>query len=126
MPSVSTNAPQPSQPSTQVQYPTLSTEVIETPPTPLNQVSPVAPRIANKNFLPLSLRNSEIHVTLKVFVDTRGTALKAIIVKGVPNATAYDDSAREAALASTYNPGTRNGKPSTSWCTIDYNFGKPR
>jgi hypothetical protein len=87
--------------------------------------SPQVPRGA-KESLPTSLQDSEIKVSLKVFVDAAGRPLKVVILKGVEGSAGYNDSAQNAALASTYAPGTKNGKPTSGWLNMEFNFGKPR
>ncbi|MDR3672081.1 MAG: hypothetical protein P4L36_14635 [Holophaga sp.] len=85
--------------------------------------SPQIPRGARES-LPADLRDSEIRVSLKVFVDGTGRPLKVVILKGVDGG--YNDSAQNAALASTYAPGSKNGKPASGWLNMEFNFGKPR
>jgi len=86
--------------------------------------TPNQPRILNKNFLPPSLRNSDIHVSVRVWVDTNGRPQKVIVDKGVTGAAGYNDAAKQAAFESAYNPATKGGKPVNSWLIVDYNFGK--
>ena len=59
---------------------------------------------------------------MKVQVDSQGRPTKAIVVKGVNLASAYDESARQAAMASTYTSGTKDGRPVAGWCTVNYVF----
>jgi hypothetical protein len=97
---------------------------VETPPTFTNRVAPVVPRLVNKNFLPSNLRDNEIKVFLRIFVDAQGHPVKVVITQGVPGPFGYNDSAQKAALDSSYAPATRNGKPVTGWLTVEYNFGR--
>ncbi len=87
--------------------------------------SPQAPRVA-KESLPPALQDAEIRVSLKVFVDAAGRPLKVVILKGVDGAAGYNDSAQNAALASSFSPGTKNGKPASGWLNMEFNFGKPK
>jgi len=101
-------------------------ETVETPVSLVRRVSPTVPRIANKAFLPANLREGDIKVILKIFVDAQGHPVKVVIVQGVAGPFGYNDSAQNAALASGYAPATRNGKPTTGWMTLEYNFGKAK
>ena len=101
-------------------------ESAEIPPTITNRVPPVAPRMAIKNLLPLNLRNTDIKVSLKVFVDAHGRPLKVVITNGVEGPYGFNDSAQNAALASSYSPAQRNGKSTTGWVNIEYNFGRTK
>ena len=120
-------------PVTQVAQATIPTpavappqDVVETSPSfstraPLSQ----PPRAsAYKSFLPANLRDQDIKVTLKVFVDAQGHPVKVQIVNGINGPFGYNDAAQNSALASGYTPATRNGKPISAWLTVDYNFGK--
>jgi len=90
-----------------------------------HQGSPQVPRVA-KESLPANLQDAEIKVALKVFVDAAGRPLKVVILRGVDGNNSYNDSAQNAALASTYTPGTKNGKPASGWLNMEFNFGKPK
>jgi len=90
-----------------------------------HQGSPQIPRVA-KESLPANLQDAEIKVALKVFVDAAGRPLKVVILKGVDGNTSYNDSAQNAALASTYTPGSKNGKPASGWLNMEFNFGKAK
>jgi hypothetical protein len=92
-------------------------------PTVTRAGNPQMPRIARES-LPVELRDSEIKVSLKVFVDGTGRPLKVVILKGVDGG--FNESAQNAALASTYAPGSRNGKPASGWLNMEFNFGKAR
>jgi chemotaxis protein histidine kinase CheA len=97
----------------------------DAPPSLAKKAAPVAPH-PNKSSLPASLQNSNINVTVRVFVDNQGRPLKVLVDKGVEGSFGYNEAAREAALGSTYNPAVKDGKPATGWVTLDYNFGKPQ
>jgi serine/threonine protein kinase len=103
-----------------------STEVSETFAAITKKVPPVAPRIANKAFLPAHLREGDIKVSLKVFVSAQGSPLKVVILNGIDGPLGYNDAAQTAALNSQYVPATKNGKPTTGWVNVDYNFGRAR
>ena len=94
-------------------------------PVVTHQGSPQIPRVA-KESLPANLQDAEIKVALKVFVDAAGRPLKVVILKGVDGNTSFNDSAQNAALASTYTPGSKNGKPASGWLNMEFNFGKPK
>jgi hypothetical protein len=85
----------------------------------------VAPR-PNKSALPPALQNTDINVTVRVFVDNQGRPLKVLIDKGVEGSFGYNEAAREAALGSSYTPAMKAGKPVTGWITLDYRFGRPQ
>jgi len=99
-------------------------EAVETPVAITSRVAPIAPRVANKAFLPADLRNQDIKVSLRVFVDAQGRPLKVVIVKGVDGPFGFNGAAQKAAQDSTYAPATRNGKPVTGWVAVEYNFGR--
>jgi len=114
------------QPAATTPAPQPVTEAPETQPTIIRRVAPIAPRVVNKNFLPTALRNSEIRVSVRVFVDPQGRPLKVLVDKGIEGALGYNDSAKQAAYESSYAPATKAGKPVNGWITIEYNFGKPK
>jgi TonB family protein len=87
---------------------------------------PIQPRGVNKNFLAPSLRNSDIRVSVRVYVDAQGRPSKVVVDKGVEGAFGYNDAAKQAAYESAYAPATRGGKPINAWITVEYNFGKPK
>ena len=87
--------------------------------------NPQAPR-GGKDTLPANLQQSEIKVSLKVFVDAAGRPLKVVILKGVEGNSGYNDAAQNAALASTFAPGSKNGKASSGWLDMEFNFGRPK
>ncbi len=97
-----------------------------TPASMLQRVEPTPPRGLSRNQLPPDLRDSEIKVTAKVFVGVQGKPLKVMVQSVTVGAFGYDDSAKQAALQSTYAPATRGGVPINSWITVEYNFGKPK
>lgn len=92
----------------------------------LQRVEPTPPRGLSRNQLPPDLRDSEIKVTVKVFVGYQGKPLKVMVESGAVGAFGYGDAAKQAAFQSTYVPGTMGGKPINSWITVEYNFGKPK
>jgi len=101
-------------------------DIPESAATMTSRVSPMTPRIANKAMLPAGIRDQEVKVDLKVFVDAQGRPVKVVILQGVAGPFGFNDAAQNAALASTYAPATRNGKAVASWMTLEYNFGKVR
>jgi len=92
-------------------------------PTVARAGSPQMPRVARES-LPVELRDADIRVSLKVFVDGAGRPLKVVILKGVDGG--FNEAAQNAALASTYVPGSKNGKPASGWLNMEFNFGKVR
>ncbi len=120
-----TTAPTPApQQTTAAAQPQVSA-VPDTDATISRRANPVVPRTVNKNFLPPNLRNSDIKVTVKVFVDPQGRPLKVQIAQGV-DGFGYNDAAKQAAYESSYTPATKGGKPANGWTTVVYNFGKPK
>jgi hypothetical protein len=101
-------------------------KVVEVPPIITRRVNPVMPRVANKAFLTSNLRDGDIKVVLKVFVNLQGKPVKAVILQGVSGPFGFNDSATNASLASDYTPGTLNGNPVGAWLTLEYNFGMVR
>jgi hypothetical protein len=91
-------------------------------PTVAQKGNPQIPRVPRES-LPPDLRDAEIKVLLKVFVDGSGRPLKVVILKGVDG---YNESAQNAALASSYTPGSKNGKAASGWLNMEFNFGRPR
>ena len=80
-----------------------------------------------RNFLPSSQRNTDLKLQVRVFVDAQGRPLKAQVTSGgVDSRLPYAESAREAALQSTYRPATRGGKPVPGWATVSYSFRTPK
>jgi hypothetical protein len=94
-----------------------------TRPTVTQKSVPQAPRAGS---LPASLQQSELKVSLKVFVDAAGRPLKVVVLKGVEGNYGYNDAAQNAALASSYAPGAANGKPTSGWLDMEYDFGKAK
>ena len=88
----------------------------------------VAPSVPHpgKSSLPAALQNADINVAVKVFVDAQGRPLKVMIDKGVDGPYGYNEAAREAALSSSYAPAVKDGKATTGWVNLNYNFGKPQ
>nr|WP_320133643.1 energy transducer TonB [uncultured Holophaga sp.] len=69
----------------------------------------------------------ERSVTLKVYVDSMGRPQKTLVVSGVPGNYGFDESATAAALASTYQAATHDGKSVPGWVTRTYSFpARPR
>jgi cell division protein FtsN len=94
-------------------------------PTVTHQGSPLIPRVARES-LPPGLQNVEIRVALKVFVNAAGRPLKVVILKGVDGPPDFNEAAQNAALASTYAPGLKDGKPASGWLNMEFNFGRAR
>ena len=94
-----------------------------TRPSVTQKSTPQTPRAGN---LPASLQQSDLKVSLKVFVDAAGRPLKVVVLKGVEGNYGYNDAAQNAALASSYAPGAANGKPTSGWLDMEYDFGKAK
>jgi hypothetical protein len=94
----------------------------------LVQKSPAqAPLGVNKETLPAAVQQaSSIRVSVNVFVDPTGRPVKVLIKKGVDGNFGYNDAAQNAALASTFTPGAKGGKPAAGWVSMDYDFAKPK
>ncbi len=102
-------------------------------PAPVQDAQPTVTRLGSpqspagaKAALPPSLQDADIRVSLKVFVDPAGRPLKVVILKGVEGAAGYNDAAQNAALASTYAPAMKAGKPTSGWVNLEFDFGKPK
>jgi hypothetical protein len=91
-------------------------------PTIAQKGTPQQPRIA----VPPALQQSDIRVALKVFVDAAGRPMKAVITRGVEGDYGYNEAAQNAALASTFVPGKKDGKAVSGWLEMEFDFGKPR
>jgi protein TonB len=69
------------------------------------------------------LSGIEGKVFVKVLVDERGHAIKAMIAKRQPaDCQLFDTAALSAATLSRYSPGVVNGRPVKVWCLIPINF----
>ncbi len=68
--------------------------------------------------------DQEHQVTIKIFVDATGKARRVQFTENVPGTMGFDEAAEEAALASTYIPAKKNGKPVIGWLTKTYVFPK--
>jgi len=97
----------------------------EAPPVITQKTAPQPPQ-GTRESLPAALQQTNLRVALKVFVDAAGRPQKVVIVKGVEGNYGYNDSAQNAALASSYAPASRNGKPAAGWLDLEYDFGKPK
>ena len=95
----------------------------DVPPEVTRRLNPNPPP-GGREALPPGLRQADLKVSLRVFVDAAGRPVKAAIMKGVEGNHGYDDSALAAALGSRYAPASRNGKPVAGSLTLEYDFGK--
>lgn len=116
------SAPVAPAPAAPVAAPAASPAAV-TRPSVTQKSTPQTPRAGN---LPASLQQSELKVSLKVFVDAAGRPLKVVVLKGVDGNYGYNDAAQNAALASSYAPGAANGKPTSGWLDMEYDFGKAK
>jgi TonB family protein len=106
--------------------PKPAVEMVETPVAVAKQPPLLPPRSGSRKFLPPGLQNTEIKVGLKIYVNEQGTPLKVIVANGVEGHAGYNEAAQANAMATTFTPATRNGKPIKAWITIDYAFGLPK
>lgn len=97
---------------------------LDVQPSVAQLASPPTPKGARA--LPADQRQQDIKVALRVLVDASGKPEKTVVVKGVDGNYGYNDSAQSAAMAATYVPGRKNGKPAPGWMNLEINFGKPQ
>jgi len=81
-------------------------------------VAPVKLSYASRKYL-----TEDRSVTVKVYVDSTGRPQKVIVVKGVPD-SGIDEAVRDSALASSYKPGVRDGRPVAGWVSKTYTLAK--
>jgi hypothetical protein len=123
------DAPPPLQaaPAPQPVSPSQAPVPADTAPVCTNMVQPAMPSLHNRAAPLGNLANGPITLEIKVFVDAAGKPLMAHVTRGVPgDKWGFGDSAHDAAMASTYAPAIRNGKPVASFLTMVYNFGRVR
>jgi serine/threonine-protein kinase len=128
---------QPQAPSARTQTPTPAPTPVTAAPSPAQPAAPSKPAESVSNPVVLRLVSpqypsrarlarfepSRAHkVVLRVFVDEAGKPGKITIVEGVPGPYGFDESAKEAALQSTYVPGSRGGRPVSGWVEIAFVF----
>ncbi len=102
--------------------PTTAGPSIQTDPEILSQKQPTMPVRAAQLAKQLNRRNQSFNVTVKVYVDANGKAQKADLTQESGVNWGFEDAAREAALASTYRPATKDGKPVGGWISIPFRF----
>ncbi|MDR3671307.1 MAG: hypothetical protein P4L36_10695 [Holophaga sp.] len=122
-PPVAPPTPPPTPTATPAPAPPPSAPVLDAQPTVIHPGNPQIPTVARES-LPVDLRDTDIKVSVKVFVDDVGRPMKAVVLKGVTGG--FNESAKNAALASTCAPGRKNGKPVSGWLNMEFNFGKAR
>ncbi len=94
---------------------------------PARLVSQVAPSFPPRAAQMRWEVNQDHVVRLKVYVSEQGQPLKVTVIEGVPGTYGFDEAAVEAANRSTFNPATRDGKPTRGWTPdIIYRFQKRR
>jgi len=99
---------------------------VEVPPEMTSRKAPAAPRLAASPVLQwLRNQNRDVHVVLRIEIDPGGQPGKVVVASGETRLPELVDASKRAALASTYQPATRSGKPVSGWITVDYNFEKP-
>jgi TonB family protein len=65
-------------------------------------------------------------VTLKVFVDASGRPQKVQIISGVEGSFGFNEESEKAALASKFQAGSKDGRPTPGWVTITYKYPRAR
>ncbi len=127
-PTPTTPPPTPAEPAPSQLPPSAPTVTEEEVPGTCIQPAPVyAPRVLNKSLIPPHLRNEPVIMKLRVFVDPQGRPQRAQVVEGLRGSgLPYEEAAIQVALASTFRPATRGGKPVSSWVPMTVNFGKPK
>jgi protein TonB len=87
---------------------------LEKEPQFVNQVKPVYPEIARKAGL-------EGRLVVRVLIDKDGKPQKAQVVKST-GIEAFEESAIDAVMKSSYSPAIQNGRPVKCWMTIPIKF----
>ncbi len=97
--------------------------VVEVAPSFATQVPPIFPQRALIQKWELT---KEHVVRLKIFVNEAGQVLTVKVVDGVPGNFGFDEAAITAAKQSTFQPGTRDGKPVKAWTEVQFKFPRRR
>ena len=98
--------------------------VIDTPPQIATRGAPLFPPRAKNPMNPN--RSKEVNVSVRVFVDARGVPGKTTVVEGVDGPWGYNEAAVDAALAASYSPATRDGKPVNGNLVVNFKFPRSR
>ena len=85
----------------------------DTPPRCVHFIRPVYPKQARRQGL-------EGQVLLRVFIDDRGHATRAVVLQS--SDTLFAAPARQAALKSRFKPAIRNNRPVSVWVKIPMRF----
>lgn len=140
-PSVASKAAEPPRPTPTAPAPTPAAATPSAPPpsaTPASAshaVIDTPPQIATRGALlfppraknPMNPnRSKEVNVSVRVFVDSRGLPGKTTVVEGVDGPWGYNEAAVDAALAATYSPATRDGKPVNGNLVVNFKFPRSR
>ncbi|MEM7356014.1 MAG: TonB family protein, partial [Acidobacteriota bacterium] len=70
-------------------------------------------------------RKQEAQVTLAVLVDGHGKVLRALVTRSNDPGLGFDEAARQAALAASFHPAIRDGKPIQEWAELTIEFRLP-
>ena len=113
------SAPPPSAPAA-----SAPRSVIDTPPQIATRGALLFPPRAKNPMNPN--RSKEVNVSVRVFVDARGVPGKTTVVEGVDGPWGYNEAAVDAALAASYSPATRDGKPVNGNLVVNFKFPRSR
>jgi len=94
------------------------------PPSFLTQAQPNSSAVvlAARKAKTLNLPVTSVAIRVQVFVDANGRPQQARAEKHANSNLGLDDAAIEAAMASKYKPGMKDGKPRAQWFTVDYSM----
>jgi serine/threonine protein kinase len=109
---------------TPVSAPAAAQPSIETPPQMQNRSMPSIPSRAKNPMNPNRLK--DVSVAVRVFVNAGGIPSKTTIVEGIEGPWGYNESAVDAALACTYLPATKDGKPINGNIVVNFKFPRMR
>lgn len=118
-----TQAPAPAAP-TPAPAPAPAQPAVEVPARLINQSTPAFPARARNPMNPNRMR--DVVVSVRVFVDSRGNPSKTTIVEGVDGAWGYNEAAVDGALACTYSPATKDGRPVNGYVVVNFRFPRVR
>lgn len=85
------------------------------PPRLINRPAPKYPDRARR-------RQVEADVLMLVLVDESGQVVQAIVKRTDDHGLGFNEAARRAALAATFEPARRNGLPGKMWTELPFSF----